>query len=355
MTPQQPSQDIKEFSLGELQAYFQSRHQPTFHAQQIFEWIYQKNVQGFEGMTNLSAKFKEELKKDFSFFWPVLEKKKVSKDGTIKFLFKVGQSEYIETVFIPTQKRGTICLSTQVGCKFGCTFCASGLNGFARHLSCAEILDQILFVKNFVRPQAVTHVVFMGVGEPFDNYDNVLKALYRINAKEGLHIGARRITVSTCGLIPEIKRFAKEEIQAELSVSLHASDDSLRSQLMPVNHKYPLEDLLNCCRWYARETNRQITFEYVLLKGLNDHLKDAQELARRLKGFLAKVNLIVYNRNDVSGFCPPSEEEIIAFEKELVQNGIPSTVRTSRGQDVDAACGQLRFLNEGIAYGTKHA
>jgi 23S rRNA (adenine2503-C2)-methyltransferase len=343
MTLQKLPLDIKELSLAELQAYFTERHQPIFHAKQIFEWIYQKLAHNFDDMTNLSAGLRAQLKKDFVFSWLEVEKKNVSKDKTIKFLFKVGDGEHIETVYIPTKKRGTICLSTQVGCKFGCRFCASGLNGFFRDLSCAEILGQVLFVNKAIRPEEITHIVFMGVGEPFDNYDNVLKAIYRLNAKEAFRIGARRITVSTCGLIPEIKRFAEEPIQAELSVSLHAANDKLRSTLMPINKKYSLKDLMDCCRWYTKETNRQITFEYVLMQGINDRLEDARDLAVFLKGFLVKVNLIVYNRNDNLDFRVPSHENVMAFEQELVHRGIPATVRSARGDDIDAACGQLRF------------
>ena len=335
--------DIKELSLEELQSYLKSQHHSAFHARQIFEWIYQKGAQSFNDMTNLSRELKIQLEKDLSFFCISLKEKKVSADKTIKFLFQVGVGEYIETVYIPTKKRGTVCLSTQVGCKFRCAFCASGLNGFARNLSCTEILNQVLFVTNVVRPSEVTHIVFMGVGEPFDNYDNVLKAIYRLNAKEAFCIGARRITVSTCGLIPEIKRFAEEKIQAELSVSLHAANDKLRSELMPVNRKYPLAELIRCCRWYAKETNRQITFEYVLIKGVNDKLEDAKDLVALLKGFLSKVNLIIYNRSDISGFFAPLAKDVMAFEGELGRRGIVATVRTPRGEDIDAACGQLRY------------
>lgn len=335
--------DIKELSFSELQAYFKTQNLPVFHAKQIFEWIYQKSAQGFDGMTNLSQALKTKLAQDFLFPVLTLQEKKVSNDKTIKFLFQVGEKEFIETVYIPTAKRGTICLSTQVGCKFRCSFCASGLNGFARNLSCAEIVNQVLFVKNFVKPNEITHVVFMGVGEPFDNYENVIKALYRLNAKEAFGIGARRLTVSTCGLIPEIKKFADEKIQAELSVSLHAATDELRNKLMPVNRQYPLKDLIACCRWYAKETNRQVTFEYILLKNINDSIKDARDLSLLLKGFLAKVNLIIYNRSDIKGFSAPLPDDVKAFEKELNQKGIVATVRTPRGKDIDAACGQLRF------------
>jgi len=335
--------DIKELTFFDLQNYLKEKHLPLFHAQQVFDWVYKKGVERFEDMTNLSAKLKLQLKDDFSFSWPLVEKKKISQDKTIKFLFKVGDGQYIETVFIPTQKRGTICLSTQVGCKFGCAFCASGLNGWARHLSCAEILNQILFVKRAVAPHALTHIVFMGVGEPFDNYGNVLKAIHRINAPEALDIAARRITVSTCGLIPQIKTFASDPLQVELAISLHAANDALRSKLMPVNQTYSLLELIACCRWYAQATNRQVTFEYVLMKDVNASLDDAQALAKLLKGFLSKVNLIIYNKNDSLGFFPPLQKDIVAFKDYLEGKGIAVTVRTPRGSDIDAACGQLRF------------
>lgn len=344
MTSQLPIKpDIKELTFLDLQNYLKEKKFPSFHAQQIFEWIYKKHAQGFEAMTNLPLKLKEQLRGDFSFSWALAETKKISQDGTVKFLFKVGQGEYIETVFIPAKKRGTICLSTQVGCKFRCAFCASGLNGWARDLSCAEILGQILFVQKAVLPKPLTHIVFMGVGEPFDNYDNVLKAIKMINAREAFAIAARRITVSTCGLVPQIKLFAKEPLQVELAISLHAAHDALRSKIMPVNQTYGLKELISCCRSYAQETNRQVTFEYVLMKGVNATLQDAQKLAELLKGFLSKVNLIIYNKNESLGFYPPAKEDVETFKNYLEQKGIPVTVRTPRGSDIDAACGQLRF------------
>ncbi len=340
-TPLKP--DLKDLSFSDLKQYLNEKKIPLFRAQQIFDWIYKKHVSSFAAMTNLPAGLKEQVSRDFSFSWPEVTTKKISQDGTIKFLFKVGQGEHIETVFIPTKQRGTICLSTQVGCKFQCAFCASGLNGWARHLSCAEILDQILFVKREVLPHKLTHIVFMGVGEPLDNYDNVVKAIRLINAKEALEIAARRITVSTCGLIPQINLFAKEPLQVELAISLHAAQDALRSKLMPVNRTYPLEELMACCRAYAQTTNRQVTFEYVLMKDVNASLQDAQSLARLLKGFLSKVNLIIYNKNDFLGFFPPAKDDVMAFKNYLEGQGVPVTIRTPRGSDIDAACGQLRF------------
>ena len=341
-------QDIKDISFSDLQLYFQKNKQPAFRAQQIFQALYVQKVKSFQGMANLSLALRQQLEKDFIFAWPDLEKEQVAKDGTRKFLFRVGSEEYVETVFIPTEKRGTVCLSTQVGCKFACAFCASGLGGWRRNLSCAEIINQILCVQERVAPKPVTHIVFMGIGEPLDNYDNVIKALKLINEKNGLHIAARRITVSTCGLIPEIKRFAQEKMQVELAISLHAANDALRSQLMPVNRRYPLEELMLCCRWYAKTTNRQITFEYILLKGINSRPQDAETLARLLKGLLCKVNLIVYNATESFSFSPPSPREVSEFQSCLEKQGILFTLRASRGQDIQGACGQLRQAQKAL-------
>lgn len=344
MMPSLPSPlDIKELTFNELKDHLVRASYPAFHAQQIFGWIYQKAAQDFDDMTGLPAKLRAQLKKDFSFSSAWLKEKKVSRDKTVKFLFKVGDDESVETVLIPSPKRGTLCVSTQVGCKFKCAFCASGLNGWSRDLSCAEILDQVLFVKRAASPARITHIVFMGIGEPFDNYDNVIKAIRRINAKEALGIAARRITVSTCGLVPQIELFAREPLQVELAVSLHAADDELRSKLMPVNRLYPLKELMACCRRYANETGRQVTFEYVLMKDINTSLEHARRLAHLLQGFLSKVNLIVYNENVSLGFRSPSRAEVLAFKECLEQQRIPSTIRTPRGSDIAAACGQLRF------------
>lgn len=338
------SQDIKGISLSDLQDYFQKKNQPAFRAQQIFAGIYQQKKKDFDQISSLPVALREQLMKDFVCAWPVLDKEQIAKDGTRKFLFRVSEKDRIETVFIPTEKRGTVCLSTQVGCKFGCAFCASGVGGWQRHLTCAEIISQLLCVQERVAPKSVTHVVFMGIGEPLDNYDNVIAALKLINEKKGLNIASRRITISTCGLIPEIKRFAQEHTQVELAISLHAANDALRSQLMPVNKKYPLKELLACCHWYTKTTNRQITFEYILLKDINSRIQDAQELSGLLKGLLCKINLIVYNANDSFSFLPPSPREVSAFQACLERNGVLFTLRASRGQEIQGACGQLRLL-----------
>ncbi|MDP2043829.1 MAG: 23S rRNA (adenine(2503)-C(2))-methyltransferase RlmN, partial [Candidatus Omnitrophota bacterium] len=237
--------------------------------------------------------------------------------------------------------------SSQVGCRFTCQFCASGLKGFKRNLSAGEILDEVLYLKNNAQNAGLTHVVFMGTGEPLDNYENVLKAIRVINSGHAFNIGARRITISTCGIIPGIERLSSFGLQIELSISLHAADDKTRSQLMPVNKKYPLADLIKCCHEYSVKTNRQITFEYILIKGLNSDLSSAQKLAALLKDLrLAKVNLIPANSITELKILPPLSEEILAFKEQLFRSGINVTLRRERGQDIDAACGQLRLRHE---------
>ncbi|HOD12893.1 MAG TPA: 23S rRNA (adenine(2503)-C(2))-methyltransferase RlmN [Candidatus Omnitrophota bacterium] len=337
-----PLKDIKDLSFLELQDHMRQNQQPAFRAQQIFSCVYCQGKKSFQQMNILPGALQQQLSRDFVFTWPSLQKEQVAKDGTRKFLFCVGPQEHVETVFIPAKKRGTVCLSTQLGCKFSCAFCASGIGGWRRHLSCAEIIGQILCVKERVDPKPVTHVVFMGIGEPFDNYQNVMVALRLMNEKRGLNIAARRITISTCGLVPEIKRFAQEGLQVELAVSLHAANDALRDQLMPVNRTYPLKELVQCCRWYARTTNRQVTFEYILLKDVNSRIQDAEELAALMQGWLCKVNLIAYNDGSRLPFLAPDAKQIAAFQDHLHRKRIVSTLRASRGQDIQGACGQLR-------------
>ena len=339
--------DIKDLSLEELSAYLKDVGEKSFRAQQIFKWIYDKKVDGFDAMRNVSFELKEHLIRDFTFFIFSPYKKQISKDQTTKFLFEVGKDQFIETVLIPAKGRMTLCISTQVGCKFGCLFCASGKNGWLRNLSCSEILNQILCVQKQISPDKITHIVFMGVGEPFDNYDKVLKAIRIINDPRGLGIAARRITVSTCGLIPEIMKFSQEGMQIELAISLHASDGRLRNRLMPVNKKYPLEKLLKTCREYSQETKRQITFEYILIKNFYASRQDAENLASLLKGMLCKVNLIAYNQIDIVGYSAVGRDDVFRFKKVLEDKRIPVTTRKPRGEDISAACGQLRYVNMG--------
>ncbi len=332
--------DIKDLDLSELEALFREWKEPAYRARQVFSWIYQKRSADFSEISCLSLALRRKL--DEEFYLRGLNPLKVLKsgDGTEKFLFKLWDGHLIEAVLIPAEGRNTGCVSSQVGCKYGCFFCASGMPGFKRNLSTGEILEEVL---NFKDP---THIVFMGTGEPLDNYDNVLKAVRIINSPQGLNIGARKITISTCGLVPGIKRLAEEGLQVELSISLHAADRFLREKIMPVTRKYPLDELLETCRWYFRKTNRQITFEYTLVRGLNSDLQSAGNLSRILKGFDAKVNLIPANPVPELNISPPNKLEILLFRDALLKAGVNVTLRKPRGQDIDAACGQLRLRHE---------
>jgi len=338
--------DIKNFDLSQLQKFLLEHHQPKFHAQQIFSWIYQRSVYDFNKMTNLPQNLRELLKKYFFINSLLLGKKQVSLDGTQKLLFKLSDGNFIESVIIPGPGRNTGCISSQVGCKFSCKFCASGALGFRRDLTAGEIINEILFLRDHCNQKKLTHLVFMGTGEPFDNYDNVLKAIRIINSKESLNIGARRITISTSGVIPGIDRLIKEDLQIELSVSLHAASDQLRSEIMPVNKAYPLKYLLNTCRKYISQTNRQITFEYTLINGMNSDLKNAQELVKLLRGMNCKINLIPVNPIKEMNIMPPLKKNITEFKEYLARAGINVTLRAERGQDINAACGQLRLKYE---------
>ena len=333
-------EDIKSLSLEELSKVLKSWGEPAFHAQQIFAWIYKKKAKDFAAMTNLPSQLREKLKHKFSLSSLKLRTILRSSDATEKFLFELEDGNLIETVSIPAERRITGCISSQAGCKFACRFCASGALGFKRNLTCAEILEEVL---NFAK---VTHIVFMGTGEPLDNYDNVLKAIRIINSPQGLNIGARRITISTSGIIPAIKRLAEEGLQIELSVSLHAADNKTRDLIMPVNKKYPLKELISVCKEYIRQTNRQVTFEYILIAGLNSSLQSARNLGTMLKGMNCKVNLIPANPVKELKVLPPEKKEILTFKDSLLKSGINVTLRRPRGTDIDAACGQLRLRHE---------
>jgi 23S rRNA (adenine2503-C2)-methyltransferase len=336
--------DIKELTLEELKGILADWGEKSFRSGQIFSWVYKKGALDFEGMSDLPGGLKKKLKENFSFSSLKLIKKADSRDGTEKFLFALKDAGLIEAVVIPAKGRATACLSTQVGCKYRCNFCASGLGGLKRNLACGEILEELLYLKNNSKIPKITHVVFMGIGEPLDNYGNVLKSIRIINSKEAFDIGARRITISTCGIIPGIKRLAEENLQVELSVSLHASDDRLRSRLMPVNKIYPLGELISTLNEYIEKTDRQVTFEYALFKNLNSDLQNAQKLVKLLKDLrLAKVNLIPSNFIKECGVEPPGKLDILFFKDYIMKHGLHATLRKSRGEDIDAACGQLRF------------
>lgn len=340
-------QDIKELGLKELEDKLLSWGLPKYHAKQIFNWIYQKGAFDFSSMSNLPLALRKKLAGEFYILGLALADMQVSLDGTTKFLFELADKNLIEAVNIPAAKRVTGCISSQAGCKFSCQFCASALKGFKRNLTVGEILDEVLYLKNNTRQAELTHIVFMGTGEPLDNYENVLKSIRVINSPDAFNIGARRITISTSGIIPGIERLAGEDLQIELSISLHSADDKTRSQLMPVNKKYPLADLIKCCHDYTAKTNRQITFEYILIKGLNSDLASAQNLVKLLKDLrLAKVNLIPANPLAELKIFPPSKAEVDAFKECLFKSGINVTLRRERGQDIEAACGQLRLRYE---------
>ncbi|MEI6631792.1 MAG: 23S rRNA (adenine(2503)-C(2))-methyltransferase RlmN [bacterium] len=339
-------QDIKELNLEELTRILKTWQEESFRAGQVFSWVYKKGAKDFDSMSDLSSGLRLKLKENFSFGLLKLLDKRLSADGTQKFLFGLADKGSVEAVSIPAESRVTGCLSTQVGCKFACSFCASGLHGFKRNLSVAEILEQVLFIKDSSKAKKLTHLVFMGTGEPLDNYDNLLKSIRIINSKDAFNIGARRITISTCGITPGIKRLAEEGLQIELSVSLHASDDKTRSRIMPINKRYPLKALLEACREYIKKTNRQITFEYVLIRGLNSNLQSSRELGRILRGLICKVNLIPANFVEELRIAPPNKPEALYFRDSLLKAGINVTLRKPRGEDIEAACGQLRLKHE---------
>ncbi|MBI9021019.1 MAG: 23S rRNA (adenine(2503)-C(2))-methyltransferase RlmN [Verrucomicrobia bacterium] len=327
----------------DLEAFCKEKGQPAFRAKQIFDWLYVKRVSSFDEMQNLPAPFRAQLAEQFVF--QCLEKIETTGGSgeTQKLLFKLGDNELIETVIIPAprRKKNTVCISSQVGCVYGCAFCASGQKGVIRNLTAGEIIGEVLEVANVLggRPD---NVVFMGIGEPFDNYDEVMKAVRILNHPDGLGIGARRITISTCGVVPGIQRLAEEGLQVELSVSLHAPDEEVRAKLMPVNETWPMAELLDACRAYTEKTNRIITFEYILIKGINDAPEQARELVRRLSRFPSRVNLIPLSPVEEFDGERPDSETMKTFFQILEKAGINTTLRDSKGSALKAACGQLR-------------
>ncbi|PIQ89160.1 MAG: 23S rRNA (adenine(2503)-C(2))-methyltransferase RlmN [Candidatus Omnitrophica bacterium CG11_big_fil_rev_8_21_14_0_20_42_13] len=336
-------QDIKNLSFVDLNKKLISLDFNSYAARQVFDWLYRKKIDSFEKMTNLSKQGIAMLKNEFYIGRIELLECLNSQDGTEKFLFKLQDNETIESVFIPAGNRNTVCLSSQVGCKFKCLFCASG-KSFSRNLSASEITSQ-LSQAMLITSKKITNIVFMGIGEPFDNYDNVLGAIRILNQPLGFNIGARHITISTCGIIDKIERLKEEGLQVELSISLHAAGNELRNKLMPVNKKYPLKELIKCAKSYAAYTGRQVTFEYVLIKGINDAMNEADKLANILSGANCKVNLILYNAAGKGRIAPVSKKSALNFKNKLIKNGVHAMIRLPRGADIQAACGQLRIKN----------
>ena len=336
--------NIKDYDLEDLKKEFTEMNEKPFRAEQVFKWIYESKVTSFDEMTNLSLELREKLKENYTMCNFKILRKQESSDGTKKYLFDILDGNAIESVLMSYHHGYTICVSSQVGCKMGCKFCASTGINFVRSLTSGEIVEQILAVErdNNIR---ISNVVFMGIGEPLDNYDNVVNAIRIINNPKGINIGARHISVSTSGLVPKIYKLAEENIQCTLSISLHATTNEKRSSMMPVNNRYPIEELLQACRDYIEKTNRRISFEYALAKDNNDNLDDAKELVKLLKGMLCHVNLIPINKIENGAYTKSSNENIMKFRDYLNAHGIVATIRRELGSDIDAACGQLRRKN----------
>ena len=333
--------NIKEYNLDELQNELVALGEKKYRAEQIFKWLYVDKVKEFDEMTNLSIELREKLKKEYTMCNFKILKKQEASDGTKKYLFDVLDGNAIESVLMEYHHGKTICVSSQIGCKMGCKFCASTGIKFIRSLTCGEIVEQILAVEQDIGDK-ISNIVFMGIGEPFDNYDNVMKAIKIINNQKGVNIGARHISISTSGLVPMIYRFADEELQCTLSISLHATNDAKRSSMMPINNRYNIEELMEACKYYINKTNKRISFEYALAKDNNDNLDDAKELVKLLKGMLCHVNLIPINKIENGDYVKSTNENIIRFRDYLNKNGIVATIRRELGSDIDAACGQLR-------------
>ena len=336
--------NIKDYTLEDLKEELKEIGEKPFRAEQIYKWIYEEEINDFDKMTNLSLGLREKLKELYEIKEFNILKKQVASDGTKKYLFDVLDGNAIETVLMQYHHGYSICVSSQVGCKMGCKFCASTGIPFGRNLTSGEIVEQIMAVQRYTGIR-ISNVVFMGIGEPLDNYDNVVRAIHIINHPKGLNIGARHISVSTSGLVPNIYKLAEENIQCTLSISLHATTNEQRNAMMPVNKTYPIEELLQACRDYIEKTHRRISFEYALAKENNDNLEDAKRLVKLLKGMLCHVNLIPINKIENGQYTKSTNENIMKFRDYLNDHGIVATIRRELGSDIDAACGQLRRKN----------
>lgn len=331
--------DLKSMTMDEMTEYFKSLNQPSFRAKQVFQWLH-RGVTTFDGMSNLPKSLRQSLEEQCHITVPTVERKQVSQiDGTIKYLWRLGDGNCIETVLMRYKHGNTVCVSCQVGCNMGCVFCASTLGGKLRNLEPSEILDQIIFTQ-LDSGETISNIVMMGIGEPLDNFDNVLRFLELVNHPDGLNIGMRHISLSTCGLVKKIDKLAQLGLQLTLSVSLHAPDNETRSRLMPVNRGIGVEQLMNTCRSYFETTGRRISYEYAIIDGVNDSDEQADMLADLLKGQPGHVNLIPLNNIEESPLKP--SRRVRQFQQRLESRGITATVRRKLGSDIDASCGQLR-------------
>lgn len=337
----QDKKNIKDFGIDELERYIEEQGLPKFRAGQIFQWIY-KDTASFEDMTNLPQNLIELLKSEFYIGRAVIAAMQHSKtDNTRKYLLCFEDGNAVECVLMDYNYGKTICISTQIGCRMSCEFCASTAGGLVRSMTSGEMLEEVMAVSRDIG-ERIGNVVLMGMGEPFDNYGQVMKFIRTINHSKGLNIGQRHITLSTSGIVPRIYDFADEKLQCTLAISLHGADDETRSKLMPVNRKYNLEKLMEACRYYIKSTNKRVTFEYALIKDVNDSVKDAHKLGILLKGMLCHVNLIPVNKVEGKDFLKASKERISSFKAAIEGFGIETTVRRELGSEIDAACGQLK-------------
>ena len=333
--------NLKSMTLQEVTAALKEMGQPAFRGKQVYTWLH-KGVTSYDQMTNLSKNLREELAAQYPIHAPkVVRKQESKKDGTIKYLWQLADGNCVETVLMRYHYGNTVCISTEVGCAMGCAFCASTLGGLVRRLEPFEMLDEVLFTQ-IDSGLPISHIVLMGIGEPLDNFDNVMRFLELVNSEEGMNISMRHISLSTCGLVPKIDELAKRKLQISLAISLHGPNNEIRSRIMPVNKAYDIDTLLDACRRYYDATSRRIHFEYAMIDGVNDSEENAKELLRRLKGLPAHVNMIPLNHVEESPLKPSSKAAVAKFQKILEDGGVTATVRRTLGSDIDASCGQLR-------------
>ena len=333
--------EIKNLTLAELQQALTEIGLPKFRAKQVYGWLH-RGVTEFSQMTDLPLSLREQLAESYLLTGPrVVRKLESAIDGTIKYLWELQDGNCVETVLMRYHHGNTVCISSEVGCLMGCAFCASTIGGLVRRLSAGEMLDEVLFTQ-LDSGLEISNIVLMGIGEPLDNYDNVMRFLELVNSPEGMNIGMRHISLSTCGLVPRIRELAQRQLQLTLSVSLHAPSDEIRSQIMPVNRRWPVEELIGACREYFKLTGRRISFEYAMIRDVNDSPETAALLVKQLHGLPAHVNLIPLNHVEESPLQPSERQTVLRFQAILEKNGIPCTVRRTLGSDIDASCGQLR-------------
>ncbi len=333
--------EIKSLNISELKTALTDLGQPGFRAKQVYTWLH-RGVRSFEEMTDLPKTLRETLASHYLLTAPVPVRRQESQlDGTIKYLWQLHDGNCVETVLMRYHHGNTVCISSEVGCAMGCAFCASTIGGLVRRLSAGEMLDEVMFTE-LDSGQPISNIVLMGIGEPLDNFDNVCRFLELVNSGEGMNIGMRHISLSTCGFVPRILELAESKLQLTLSVSLHAPSDEIRSKIMPVNRRWKVDELLDACRTYYEKTNRRISFEYAMIRDVNDSPETARLLLRKLKGLPAHVNLIPLNHVEESPLKPSDRSTVLRFQKILEEQGVACTVRRTLGSDIDASCGQLR-------------